>query len=264
MQPQTPVATPNLSTSVNESDRLASQTPKSLSTAGNPVLRSWGKMGLFLAVALILGLGVYFTYTMRREQRNQASYEALYLARTGLETRLKTIFEQRESASDKASKGAESQISSQFDVEKELGKELVAFKTVESTYPKTYGAFQAAMLTGRLFFEHELDSTKKNERALLHFNSALSFARDQEEVAIASLNSGMVLEAWGRCQDAIKHYEKSRVNTMMWLQAEAALGIARCEKAKPSNEVSARAAFDKVIAAYPDTTWATQAKALKP
>lgn len=226
--------------------------------SGNPMVKSWVKLGSFLGLALIVGVGIYFSYTYRRDKKDQASYEALYQARLKLEKKLQSLVE----ASKKDSKTATGDL--KFNLSDTMAEEMQSLASVSHNHPQTYGGFQSLMLLGRLNYEHELNSEKQKTESKKWFELALLQARDTEEKGMAQLNLAMVWENAGGCDQALPLYESAKAVALTWIQAEGALGVARCLKSTNQPLQKVKDAFEKIIAAYPDTVWASQAKSLKP
>lgn len=217
-----------------------------------------------ILIAAALAASLYLS--KRSTFRGQAS-EALFRARTKLDTEMKALATAMNppAAVKKDAKAPPAPPVSidftKFDVDAKLPEGVSALKKVAEEYPGTLSGFDAKMELGSLYFDHAENATAY-ERAMSWFDAAASSAPSNEQSIAALYNLGYAQEALGRCADSVKTFDRALNSGAGAFLGEILRGKARCQEAL-GDKAGAKATYESLIKQAPGTEHAKFAEAKK-
>jgi tetratricopeptide (TPR) repeat protein len=221
------------------------------------------KLVIVMSVILIAAALAASLYLSKRASfRGQAS-EALFRARTKLETEMKSVSDAMTpppAAPAKDAKGkpvakpaasAPAIEFAAFDVDAKLKDGIAALQKVAEDYPATLAGFDAKMQLGSLYFDHAANPASY-EQALKWFDAAATSAPSNEQSIAALYSEGYAQEALGKCAEAVKTFDRALNSGSGPFLGELLRGKARCQETL-GDKTSAKATYENIIKQLPNT-----------
>jgi TolA-binding protein len=217
---------------------------------------------IILAAALAVSL-----YLSKKSNYQGQAADALFRARSKLETEMKAVATSMNPPTASAKKDAKKEAPTpsidyvKFSVDAKLPEGIAALKKVAESFPGTPAGFDAKMELGGLYFDHAENSTAY-EQAGKWFESAAASAPSSDQTIAALYSLGFTQESLGKCADAVKTFDRAMNSGSGPLQSDILRAKARCQETV-GDKVGAKATYESIIKLSPGSENARFAESKK-
>lgn len=216
------------------------------------------RMILMILTGIFAVAAAYGIHMTRKSEHQAAGAEALYKARTifgkEVESALETL---RPKTKAPAKKGAPTPLDdwnpaeAKFDVATLVKSGIGAMEQVASNFDGTLAAFEARLLVGNLFYDH--DSSPENfKKAYAYYKAAADRAPGNDQAIAGLYAAGFAQEALGNCADAVKTFDQALNYGKSMHQADLLKAQARCYETLGKKEDAIRS-YEKLISVFPNS-----------
>jgi len=224
---------------------------------------------IFVGVGLVLAfLAAYSIYSGKKSSRDHAAKQAFYSARLTLDSELETVAREHQPKAVKSKAQAKPEMEAPvdittieftpFDVKEKLPNSIPALESVVKNFDGTLAGFNAKMTLGNLYFKNG-NKPEDTAMAAQWFDRASSNA-PKTEFTIAALSSlGYSQEAMGKCDAAIKSFDKALNYGDSVHQIDLLKSKARCFETL-GDAAQAKATYEKLISIAPQSEAARYAQ----
>lgn len=225
-------------------------------------------IGAVILAAVLVAATIYLT---KRAERISAGKDALFKARLTLEnelvavaTALKPPAPKPAKVDPKAPPAPEAPVSATavegvpFDVSAKLAQSIPALEAVARDYDGISPGFDAKMVLGSLYFQHG-SKTEDFANAGKWFESAAANAPQTENTVAALYGLGYAQEAQGKCDEAVKTFDKALNYGNTLQQQDLMKSQARCYETL-KDTAKAKSIYEKIVATFPTSEAARNAQ----
>lgn len=227
------------------------------------------KLVIVCSVIAIAGLFAGSLYLTKRNSYRAQANEALFKARQTLDSELKAFSESlKPAAKPKSAKkpaeetAAPNVMFMKFPVEEKLKGGIAALERVSEDYSSTLAGFDAKMQLASLYFDHATDAAAY-EKAAKWFERAANGAPSSDHAGAALYGLGYTQEALGKCDEAVKTFERAANSGANALLGDLLRAQARCYETL-GDSANAKKTYERIEKELPqseDAQFAARKKA---